>query len=323
VVNSRALVQAVWMNAPTRLTISTVDWLLLLTLSVLWGGSFFFAKIAVAELPPLTVALGRVALAAATLLVLVRMTGIAMPASAAAWMVFVPMGLLNNVIPFSLIFWGQTHIPSGLAAILNATTPLFTVLVAHFATTDEKLSAGRVAGLLFGLAGVVIMIGPDMLREVGSNVLAQLACLLAAVSYGFSGVYGRRFRGQPPMRVAAGQLTCSTVMLLPLVMLLDRPWTLAAPSTATVAAVVALALLSTALAYVIFFRILGNAGATAISLVTFLIPVSAILLGTLILGEQLAVRHIAGMIAIALGLAAIDGRPFAWLYRVGTGLAPR
>jgi drug/metabolite transporter (DMT)-like permease len=226
--------------------------------------------------------------------------------------------LLNNVIPFSLIFWGQTHIPSGLAAILNATTPLFTVLVAQFATADEKLSAGRVAGLLFGLAGVVTMIGPDMLREVGSNVLAQLACLLAAVSYGFSGVYGRRFRGQPPMRVAAGQLTCSTVMLLPVVMLLDRPWTLAAPSTATVAAVVALALLSTALAYVIFFRILGNAGATAISLVTFLIPVSAILLGTLILGEQLAARHIAGMIAIALGLAAIDGRPFQLLRRSGS-----
>lgn len=311
------------MNAPTRLTISTVDWLLLLTLSVLWGGSFFFAKIAVAELPPLTVALCRVALAAATLLVLTRIAGVTMPTTAAAWMMFVPMGLLNNVIPFSLIFWGQTHIPSGLAAILNATTPLFTVLVAHWATADEKLSTGRIAGLLFGLAGVVVMIGPDMLREVGSNVLAQLACLTAAVSYGFSGVYGRRFRGQPPMRVAAGQLTCSTMMLLPVVLLLDQPWTLGAPSGAAVASVIALALLSTALAYLIFFRILGNAGATAISLVTFLIPVSAILLGTLILGEQLAVRHIVGMIAIALGLAAIDGRPLAWLYRVGTGLAPR
>jgi drug/metabolite transporter (DMT)-like permease len=315
--------QAMAMDTAPRLTISAADWLLLLTLSVLWGGSFFFAKIAVAELPPLTVALCRVSLAAATLLVLMRISGVTLPGSVAAWMVFIPMGLLNNVIPFSLIFWGQTHIPSGLAAILNATTPLFTVLVAHWATADEKLSAGRVTGLMFGLAGVVTMIGPDMLREVGSNVLAQLACLLAALSYGFAGVYGRRFRGQPPMRVAAGQLICSTAMLAPIVLLLDRPWTLAVPSATAIGAVVALALLSTALAYVIFFRILGNAGATAISLVTFLIPVSAILLGTLILGEQLAVRHIVGMIAIALGLAAIDGRPLKWAYRVGTGLAPR
>jgi len=298
-----------------RLTMSAASWLLLIALSVLWGGSFFFAKVAVLELPPLTVALGRVTIAAATLLLLARLSGVALPDSAAAWRPYVPMGILNNLIPFSLIFWGQTHIPSGLAAILNATTPLFTVLVAHVATTDEKLNAGRVAGLLFGFAGVVTMIGPDVLRDLGSNVVAQLACLAAALSYGFAGVYGRRFRAEPPLRVAAGQLTVSTVLLTPLVMLIDRPWTLATPSMTAIAAIVALALLSTALAYVIFFRILASAGATGISLVTFLIPISAILLGTLILGEQLALRHVAGMVAIALGLAAIDGRPWAQLRR--------
>jgi drug/metabolite transporter (DMT)-like permease len=312
---------------PARPTMTPTDWLLLVTLSVLWGGSFFFTKIAVGELAPLTLALGRVAIAAATLALFARMTGVALPMTRSAWLPFVPMGFLNNVLPFSLIFWSQTQIPSGLAAILNATTPLFTVLVAHVATADEKLNPGRVAGLLFGFAGVVVMIGPDALQSLGRNVLAQLACLGAAVSYAFAGVYGRRFRGDAPLHVATGQLAASTVLLTPIVLLIDRPWSASLPSTTTLSALLSLAVLSTALAYVIFFRILARAGATGISLVTFLIPLSAILLGTLILGEQLAARHFAGMIAITLGLAAIDGRPLAslrhWAYRVGTGFSPR
>lgn len=308
---------------PVRLAMSATDWLLLVILSILWGGSFFFAKIAVAELPPLTVALGRVAIAAAGLALLARMTGVALPASAFAWAPFAVMGLLNNVVPFSLIFWGQTHIPSGLAAILNATTPLFTVLVAHVATADEKLNGGRLAGLVCGFAGVTTMIGPDALHDLGRNVVAQLACLLAAVSYAFAGVYGRRFRGEPPLRVAAGQLVASSAMLAPVALVIDRPWTLMMPSLTVLAALVALATFSTAIGYLLYFRILAHAGATNLLLVTFLIPISAILLGTQILGEQLATRHIAGMLAIALGLAAIDGRPLTWAYRVGTGFSPR
>ena len=293
--------------APERPSMSAADWLLLIGLSLLWGGSFFFAKIAVLELPPVTVALGRVAIAAAILLTLARVTGVALPATLAAWRPYALMGLLNNVLPFTLLFWGQTHIPSGLAAILNATTPLFTVLVAHVATADEKLNAARLAGLVAGLAGVVVMIGPDVLRDLGANVLAQLACLLAAISYAFAGVYGRRFRGEPALRVAAGQLTASSIILALPVALIDQPWMLPLPSGKAIAALVALAALSTALGYLIFFRILSRAGATNVSLVTFLIPVSAILLGTLVLGEQLDARHFAGMAAIALGLAAIDG----------------
>ena len=302
---------------------SATDWLLLVTLSVLWGGSFFFAKLAVLELPPLTVALGRVAIAAAILVTLARMTGLALPDRLPAWRPYIVMGLLNNAVPFGLIFWGQTHIPSGLAAILNATTPLFTALVAHAATADERLNTARLVGVAAGLAGVTVMIGPDLLRALGADVLGQLACLLAAVSYAFAGVYGRRFRGEPPLRVATGQLVASSVLLAPVVILLDRPWTLAPPSATAIAALVALAALSTALAYLIYFRILARAGATNVALVTFLIPVSAILLGTLLLSEQLAARHIVGMIAIALGLAAIDGRPAKWAYRVGTGFSPR
>jgi drug/metabolite transporter (DMT)-like permease len=305
----------------SRLTMSAADWALLIVLSILWGGSFFFAKVAVLELPPLTVALGRVALAAAILLALARITTVALPASLAAWRPYALMGLLNNAIPFGLIFWGQTHIPSGLAAILNATTPLFTVVVAHWATTDEKLTFARLAGVVAGLAGVVVMIGPDMLRELGANVFAQLACLGAALSYAFAGVYGRRFRKEPALRVAAGQLTASTLILAPVALVIDRPWTLPSPSLTVIAALVALASLSTALAYLIYFRILARAGATNLLLVTFLIPVSAIMLGTLILGEQLSPRHVVGMAAIALGLAAIDGRLLR--YRVGTGFSPR
>jgi drug/metabolite transporter (DMT)-like permease len=301
---------------------SATDWLLLVALSMLWGASFFFGKIALLELPPLTVALGRVAIAAAILVVLARITGTVLPADMAAWRPYLLMGLLNNVIPFGLIFWGQTHIPSGLAAILNATTPLFTVLVAHIATADEKLTAARVSGVIFGFCGVVVMIGPDMLRQLGADIAAQFACLLAAISYAIAGVYGRRFRSEPPLRVAAGQLVASSIILAPLALVLDQPWTLPWPSASAWAALVALASLSTALGYLIYFRLLARAGATNVLLVTFLIPVSAILLGTLILGEQLAVRHIVGMIAIGIGLAAIDGRLLR-LYRVGTGFSPR
>ncbi len=219
------------------------------------------------------------------------------------------LGLINCAIPFSLIFWGQTHIPSGLAAILNATTPIFTALVAHVATRDEKLTAAKLVGVIAGFIGVTVMLGPDLRGEIGADVWAQLACLAAAMSYALAGVYGRRFAPLPPVTVAAGQLIAATVLLVPLSAFVDRPWTLAPPSAAALGALLALAALSTALAYVIYFRILARAGATNLLLVTFLIPVSAIMLGTIVLGERLSSHHFAGMAVIALGLAAIDGRP--------------
>jgi drug/metabolite transporter (DMT)-like permease len=308
---------------PARPTMSATDWLLIVSLSVLWGGAFFFGKVAVAELPPLTVALGRVGIAAAILIVLMRLTGAAPPSGLAAWRPFAVMGLLNNALPFGLILWGQTHIPSGLAAILNATTPLFTVLIAHVVTVDERITPARMAGLIFGFAGVVILIGPDLLGEVGANVAAQFACLGAAVSYALSGIYGRRFRGTPALTVATGQLAASTVMLAPLVLLLDQPWQLPLPSLPAAGAIFGLAALSSALGYVIYFRVLASAGATNVLLVTFLMPISAILLGSLVLGEQLSGRHFIGIAVIAIGLAAIDGRAARWAYRVGTGLSPR
>jgi drug/metabolite transporter (DMT)-like permease len=289
------------------------DWLLLVLLSILWGGSFFFAKIAVAALPPLSIVLGRVAIAAVALHLLVLATGRRMPAEPGLWRDFLIMGLLNNAIPFSLIFWGQKEIASGLASILNATTPLFTVLVANMLTADERATPAKLAGVGLGLIGVALMIGLDLAAGLGAHLLSELAVLAAALSYAFAGVFGRRFRNRPPLVVAAGQLTGSSALILPLALAVDHPWALPMPGPGTVAAIVGLALLSTALAYVIFFHILARAGATNLLLVTFLIPVSALMLGIAFLGETLSGHHFAGMALIGLGLAAIDGRPLRML----------
>ncbi len=220
----------------------------------------------------------------------------------------VNMGSLNNLIPFSLIFWGQTHIESGLASILNATTPLWAVLLAHFFTSDERLTLNRFSGVLFGLFGVVLIIGPEALHGLGLNFLAHVAIVGAALSYALAGIFGKRFKGTPPLVTAAGQVTSTAILMIPLVLLVDQPWTLSMPSLHTWGALFGLALLSTAVAYIIYFRLLASAGATNLLLVTFLIPVSALLLGMTFLDESLDPNHFAGMALIGVGLATIDGR---------------
>lgn len=286
-------------------------WASLLALSVLWGGSFFFAKVAIAELGPFTVVFVRVGLAALALNLALAVASATPLHRGAAWPSFFAMGFLNNVAPFSLIFWGQTEIASGLAAILNATTPIFTILVAHFLTADEKITVAKMAALVAGLAGVVVLVGPDLLGRAGTGVWGELACLAAALSYAFAGIYGRRFArlGIEPMRAAAGQVSASTLLILPIMLIVDRPWALPTlPSPTVCAALAGLALLSTALGYVLYFRILAAAGATILLLVTFLIPLSAIVLGAAFLDERLLSRHFAGMALIGVGLATIDGR---------------
>ncbi|MEO3474917.1 DMT family transporter [Roseomonas sp. CAU 1739] len=244
--------------------------------------------------------------------------GVAPPRGSRAWRAIAMMGLINNVIPFTLIVWAQQTLPSGLASILNATTPLWTVLVAHAFTREERATPGKIAGVLFGFAGVAAMMGADILGGAAAAGVATAAMLAATFSYACAGVFGRRFRaiGVAPMQAALGQVTASAVVMLPLALVIDRPWGLPAPSAATVAAVLGLAGLSTAAAYVLYFRILALAGAVNLVLVTFLIPVSAILLGTLLLDEALAPRHLAGMALIAAGLAAIDGRALAYASRI-------
>jgi len=293
-----------------------LEWAMLIALSLLWGGSFFFGEIAVAALPPLTVALCRVGIAALALLVLVRALGDRMPRTWARWRQFFAMGALNNLVPFTLILWGQTQISGGLASIFNATTPLFAVVLAHLLTADERLTGRRIAGVASGLIGVAVMIGVDALAGVGDNVAAQIAILCAAASYACASIYGRRFANDPPMITATGQLCASSVLLIPLAIAIDRPWQLIMPNMSVWAAIAGLALLSTALAYILFFRILKAAGATNLMLVTFLIPPSAILLGMLFLDESLGAHHVAGMVLVGIGLACIDGRALDRLGRL-------
>jgi drug/metabolite transporter (DMT)-like permease len=287
-----------------------IEWALLITLSILWGGSFFFNGVAVKELPTLTVVVARVVLAAIILWFVLAVLRISMPKKRSIWAAFFGMGLLNNVIPFSLIVWGQSHIASGLASILNATTPLFTVIIAHWFTADEKMTGRHFIGILIGFIGVAVMIGPDAIASLGLNVVAQLTCLAATVSYAFAGIFGRRFHamGITPMATATGQVTASSIVLIPIMLIVDEPWTLTIPSTRAMFAIIGVAALSTALAYIIYFRVLATAGATNLLLVTFLIPVSAILLGSTVLGEALMTKHYGGMALIGVGLAAIDGR---------------
>jgi len=283
-----------------------IDWLLLGTLSLLWGGSFLFNELALAGLPPVSIVWGRVAVAALLLALAVRASGQGM-APRRLWPALAVMGVLNNLVPFTLFVVAQGQITGGLASVLNATTPFFTVLVAHLATTDERLSLPKAAGVALGFGGVVAMMAGE---DLGGEGLAMLACLGAALSYGLAGVWGRRFRtsGVTPLQTAAGVVTASSVLLTPVWLLTDHPWALAWPGAVPLAAVLALASLSTALAYLIFFRILARAGATAISLVTFLIPFSAAGLGWLVLGERLELRHFAGLALILGGLALIERR---------------
>jgi drug/metabolite transporter (DMT)-like permease len=294
------------------------EWAMLVALSALWGASFFFNGVAVHDLPSLTLVWLRVATAAGALLIVVHFAGVPIPHDRRTWLALFGMALLNNVLPFALIAWGQHRIASGLAAVLNATTPLFTVLVAHVLTLDERLTATKAGGVLVGFAGAAIVIGPDAFGGIGTEVLAQLACLAAALSYALAGIYGRRFKrmGVAPLASATGQVCASSLLLLPLVLLVDRPWTLSAPHAATWAAIAGLGLFSTALAYWLYFGLLAAAGATNLLLVTFLIPVSAIVLGALVLGEALLPRHLPGMLLIGAGLALIDGRPVQLAQRI-------
>ncbi|MBV6631485.1 MAG: DMT family transporter [Alphaproteobacteria bacterium] len=305
--------------SPTTPSMGLTEWGMLILLSVLWGGSFFFIGVAVTELPTFTVVVSRVVLAALILLAIMMVTGRKMPSMATAegrriWLAFFGMGLLNNAIPFSLIVWGQAHIASGVAAILNATTPLFGVVVAHLLTADERMSAGKVVGVILGLIGVAVMIGGTALQSlssaVGLEVWAQMAILGGALTYAFAGVFGRRFKamGVSPMATATGQVTASSMLMIPAMLVVDQPWTLPMPGFETIAALVGLAALSTSLAYILYFQLLARAGATNLLLVTFLIPISAIALGIGFLGEVLLPKHLIGMALIGLGLAAIDGR---------------
>ncbi|MCM0020796.1 MAG: DMT family transporter [Tagaea sp.] len=286
--------------------IDSKSWAMLIALSVLWGGSFLFAKIALAEIPPVSLVALRVTLAAAALLIWLRARGLSIPRE--IWAACAVMGFLNNLIPFGLIFWGQQTIGVGLAAIVNATTPLWTIVLAHFMTADERLTGTRLAGVIVGVAGVAVLVGPDALGGLGESGWAQLALLGATLSYACALIWARRFRGRNPILPAAGQLVASSSMAIPLALFVDAPWTLAMPSAEIWGAVLALSVACTALAYNLYFAIMARAGAGNAALVTMLIPPSAMAMGWIVLGETPGVLSLAGFAIILAGLVLVDGR---------------
>jgi drug/metabolite transporter (DMT)-like permease len=289
---------------------SATDWAQLFLLGFLWGGSFFLARIAVAEIPALALVFYRVLLAALILHLWLRIQGVSFAPVLAMPGPFLALAMLNNVIPFSLIFIGQTEIGAGLASVLYATTPLWTVLVANAFTTDEKLTVIKLAGVGLGMAGAAVMIGPSFLSDLGAPAWAKFAVLGAAISYAFAVVYAKHFSGLKPSVVATGQLTATTLVMAPIVLLVFQPEELLTGALPILAAVTALGVFSTAFAFILYFRLIASAGATNASLVTLLVPASAILLGSVFLGERLLPVELGGMVLIIASLLVIDGRAF-------------
>src|SRR5689334_4055708 len=300
------------------------DWAILGTLAVIWGGAFFFIGVAVKHVPPLTYVWLRLTIAAAAMWGYLYFKGEKLGLPRQVWGSILLLALLNNALPFTLFGWGQTHIASGLASILNATTPIWGVVVAHFLTRDERMTPRKIAGVLLGFGGVALMIGPSLLSSLGTSGLAQLACVTASLSYALAAVWARRFRklGVSPLSVTTGQLTAGALIMLPMSLLVDHPWTHAFPPVTAWGAITALALLCTAFGYVLYFRLIETSGATNALLVTLLVPPVAIVLGALFLSETLAPQDFIGLGLIALGLAAIDGRVLSLLRRV-PALRPR
>lgn len=293
------------------LTISRAVWLMILLLGALWGASFFFGRIAVQELNPFVLVLERVSIAAIILHVYLLIAGPSIRSARSHFWKFIPLALTNNIIPFSLIYLGQTEMGAGLASVLNATTPFWTLVAAQYLTSDERLTANKLAGIGLGIAGTAVMLGPGVIAGIGGPVWAKLALIGASVSYAFAAIYSRKqFKGVAPVHIATGQLTASTLIMLPIILLTFGTSARYIGSPHVMAAVVALALLSTAIGYILFFRIVAMAGATNASLVTLVVPVSAMLLGVTLLGERLEMFEMIGMALIALGLLVIDGRIF-------------
>ena len=296
------------------------DWLLLSAMALLWSGSFLFGAVAVAEMSPAKVVLWRFGLGAVVALPLAWAMGRPPRLGAQFWFDLAVVGALNKLAPYFLICWALRSIPSGAASILNASTPLVTMLLAHALTADEKLTRGKLAGAAVGFAGVAVMIGPDALAGMRESLLADLACLAAAVCYAAGAIYGRRLRNEPPLAVAAGELVAAGAIMLAVALALEGAAALSPPSAEVALSIAGLVLFSTVLASWLYFRVLASAGAGNVVLVLILTPAFTLLLGTILLGDVLLWSHVAGLACIALGLALIDGRPLRLAART---LAPR
>jgi drug/metabolite transporter (DMT)-like permease len=307
------------MTKAAALTLDAKSSAMLLLLAAVWGGSFFFGEVALTEVPPMTITLHRVIWAVPVLALIVLYRGIAVPLSLRVWGAYLVMGALNNAIPFSLIFWGQTQIDSGLASILNGTTAMFAAVVAGLLLADEPLTVKKIVGAVLGIAGVAFIMGPSALSGFNPSNLAQLAILGATLSYAFAGVWGKTaLSGQPPLMNALGMLVGSSVLMIPMVLIFDGVPRFELSANVW-GALFGLAVLSTAFAYVLYFAILVRAGTANLLLVTLLVPPFAIALGVLFLGERMGVQAWIGFAIIALGFAVTDGRVFSIFGRKSAG----
>ena len=280
--------------------------LLLLLLSTVWGASYLFIKIAVSEVPPLTLVAGRLLLSAVLMWILLRILGQSMPRRRSAWGAYAVMGFLSGLLPFALISWGEQYIPSGLAALLQATMPIFTVILAHFLAEDESLTWKKALGIMIGFLGVVLLMLPDLRQGLQTNWMGQLAIIASSLSYACAAIFARkRLRGQSPLASTTGQLTMGALYTLPLSLLVDQPFDLA-PSPPALAAWLVLSLLGTVLAYVIYYTLLERTSATFVSTVTYIIPINGLILGALILGEPLTGTILGSSALILFGVLLVS-----------------
>jgi drug/metabolite transporter (DMT)-like permease len=296
------------MPGMTQQELSPRAWMELSILSLIWGASFLSIRVALDEIPVMTSVAHRVVWAALAIWLVVALRRLPLPRDPRIWFAFLVMGLLNNVVPFTLMAWAQLHIETGLTSILNAATAIWGVIVAAMIFGDERLTLRKGAGVALGFAGVVVAIGADGLRGFDLRSAAQLAVILGTLSYALAGAWARaRLTGLPPVLAAAGMLTASALFMVPLALAVDGAPVLP-QSPATVVAVGYYALVSTALAYLLYYRILGMAGSGNLLLCTLMIPPVAILLGAVVRGEALDAGAFAGFGILALGLLILDGR---------------
>jgi drug/metabolite transporter (DMT)-like permease len=297
----------------------TRNFFLLLFLATLWGPSFLFIKVAVGEIPPITLVLARVGIAAILLYIVLRLQGHNLPRPGRIWGHIAIVALFHNSLPFVLLSWGEQHIDSALASIVNGTTPIFTILLAHMLTTDDRLTSTKVVGVTLGMLGMVLLVAPSLFGGVEATTLGILAVIAVSASYGLAMVYSRKhLRGMKPLAAPTGQFLVATLYLLPLALLIDRPLTLSAPSTQAIASMLALAIFGTALAFIVYYRLIESADASYISMVTYLVPVFGVILGVLILDERLSWNAYMAFAMILIGVMIVNGLFQGWVGRIRT-----
>ncbi|MDP6785755.1 MAG: EamA family transporter [Rhodospirillales bacterium] len=281
---------------------------LLVLLSAIWSSPFVFIKIGVETVPPLTMTVGRVVLASVVLYAVLRWRRQSLPGGGRLWGMFIGLAVLGNALPFTLIAWGEERIDSGLAAILMAVMPLATVILTHFFTADERAGVAKVLGVAVGLAGVAFLVGTEALRGLGGDVWRQLGVAGAALSYAAAATLARRLPPLTPVVRTTAVMLCGCLVMIPLALAFERPWTLG-PSTESVVSIVYLGLVPTALGTILYFRLISDAGATFVSFVNYLIPVLGVLWGFLFLDERVSVQALVSMAAILAGIAIATLRP--------------